>query len=227
MSPPTLLIFDLGSTLVDGPEHGPARQVADLAGLEIAQKHALHRLLMTRDFEGPEDAVTAARERLMPAAPGLDDALRQVWAAQRVAAYALPGALDTLEALVGAYRLAVLSNIWTPFLAAAGEALGGFLDRHVPAELQVFSCRAGTMKPDLGLLSDLLRRAGVVPRDAVMIGDSHEKDVAPALALGMRAIWVSEDASATGAHVVLPSVAGLLEVTHWSPSHVVADGSHG
>ena len=226
MSLRTLLVFDLGSTLVGGPEHGPARQVAESTGLDLAQKRALHRLLMTHDFAGPEDALTAAREHLGPVGSALDDALRQVWAWQRAAAYALPGALDTLEALVGTYRLAILSNIWTPFLAAAEDALGGFLGRHVPVELQVFSCRAGRMKPDSTLLSDLLCRAGVAPPDAVMIGDSYEKDVAPARALGMRTVWVREDASATGADVVLPSVAGLLDVAFGEACHLVVGRSH-
>ena len=48
----------------------------------------------------------------------------------------------------------------------------------------------GVRKPDARIFLHALRLLGVAPFDALMIGDNEEADIAPALALGMKAFHV-------------------------------------
>jgi putative hydrolase of the HAD superfamily len=67
-------------------------------------------------------------------------------------------------------------------LADAGiaELLGAIAD----------STRLGFFKPDVRIFKEALHQLGVEPGDAVMVGDSLEKDCAPARSLGLKTVWV-------------------------------------
>lgn len=45
-------------------------------------------------------------------------------------------------------------------------------------------------KPDPGIFHHICRELGVEPADSVMVGDNPERDVAGAIAAGMRSVWV-------------------------------------
>jgi HAD superfamily hydrolase (TIGR01549 family) len=189
-----LIIFDIGSSLVEGPSRGPASRIAETVGLDVSSKRELHRMLMTTDYAGPEDAWTDARERLGLVGSAIQSAIADVWAAQEKEARPISGAFDVLKELtVKGYRLALLSNIWTPYLQSVRQLLGDFFDAHIPAELQLFSCREGLMKPAPELFARVLERGGADPALALMVGDSYDKDIAPAAMFGMRTLWLLHD----------------------------------
>jgi HAD superfamily hydrolase (TIGR01509 family) len=184
VSEPRLVVFDIGGTLVTGPDRGPARRIAELADLTDDQCRSLHAALMTEPFETPAAAADYTRATLDADAAA---AVEEVWRAQLTEAEPIPGALRELEELVErGTRIALLSNIWRPYLESARRHFGDFFDAHVPEPLQVFSFRAGLAKPDPRLFTRVLETAGVDAAGAVMVGDSYEKDIAPAHALGMR-----------------------------------------
>lgn len=59
----------------------------------------------------------------------------------------------------------------------------------------------GARKPDAQIFKHALRLFGVAPANALMVGDNEEADIAPALALGMKAFHVdSQIASRTIEH---------------------------
>jgi HAD superfamily hydrolase (TIGR01662 family) len=189
-----LVVLDIGSSLVDGPAHGPAARIAEAVGLNDHHKRALHQLLMTTDYAGPSDVCAAMREHLELVGPTVESAVADVWAAQESEARLIPGAFDALQALAArGYRLALLSNIWTPYLRSVRQLLGEFFDAHIPAELQLLSCREGLAKPALELFNRLLERAGADPERTLMVGDSYGNDVEPAAACGMRTLWLLHD----------------------------------
>ncbi|CAI7977302.1 conserved hypothetical protein [Frankia sp. Hr75.2] len=190
---PRLVVLDIGATLVTGPDRGPARRIAELSGLDTEQRRRLHRMLMTTDLSGPAAAATAAHQRLGLTGRALEQAIRAVWTAQCLEARLIPGTSDVLCALVGrGYRLALLSNIWNPYLISVRSVLGDFFAEHIPADLQLFSCLEGIAKPAPELFERVLRRATAEPSDAIMVGDSYEKDIEPAMACGMRSVWLPQ-----------------------------------
>lgn len=186
-----LVILDIGNTLVRGPDRGPAARLAATLGLEPAARRAVRDALMTRPFERPEEVAAFLRREL--GISGAEAAVADLWDAQEREAEPVAGALDALTGLIdGGLRLALISNIWRPYLTSARGHLGAFFDAHVPAPLQLFSFQLGVAKPDPALFRLALERAGVRAEDAVMVGDTYDEDIAPAAALGMRAIHVGE-----------------------------------
>jgi HAD superfamily hydrolase (TIGR01509 family) len=190
MSQP-LVILDVGSTLVDGPGQGPASRIAALCGLDPAGKEALSHALMVTNFAGPAAVSEFLHDRF-----GLDRAMAaaavgEVWAAQEGEARPIAGAAEVVESLAAnGLRLALISNIWPPFLRSVRELFGSFFDQHIPAELQLFSCLEGTAKPAPELFRQAMRQAAAGPDETVMVGDSYRNDIAPASALGLITIWV-------------------------------------
>jgi FMN phosphatase YigB (HAD superfamily) len=187
----TLVILDVGATLVTGPDRGPWSRLAAELALAPAQKTALRTALMTTALGTPEQLSGLLCERM-----GVDPvralrAARGLWAAQSREAHALDGADAALCRLAhGGCRLALLSNIWSPYLASVRTHFGGFFDEHVAPELQLFSFREGLAKPAPELFLRLLDRAGAEAGEAVMVGDSYREDIAPAAKLGIATIWV-------------------------------------
>ena len=189
-----VVVLDIGSTLVDGPPHGPASRIARASGLDTTQKRALHHMLMTADFRDAEDVYAAARAQLGLVGHKVETAIADTWQAQEYEARLIPGALEALHIfLAHGYRLALLSNIWTPYFRSVQRLLGSFLDKHIPPELKILSCREGLVKPAPELFNRLLSRARIRPLEALMIGDSYEKDIEPAISCGMRTVWLMRD----------------------------------
>ncbi len=53
-------------------------------------------------------------------------------------------------------------------------------------------------KPYLAYYREILDQIGVAPEAALMVGDDWENDIAPALALGCRAFWISTEPAPAG-----------------------------
>jgi HAD superfamily hydrolase (TIGR01509 family) len=186
-----LVVLDIGATLVEGPPKAPASRIAAHLGLDAAQKAVLRGALMTTPFGGPGDVAALVRHVSGLPRVVVDPVVSEVWDAQLREARPLPGALEALAELrAGGLRLALISNIWPPYLAAVREHFGAFFDEHIPEALQRFSFREGCAKPGPQLFERALRAAGVAARDAVMVGDSYAEDIEPAARLGISTVLV-------------------------------------
>jgi putative hydrolase of the HAD superfamily len=70
----------------------------------------------------------------------------------------------------------------------------------------------GYMKPHPSIFEEGLRRAGVTPREAVMVGDSVPHDIAGARGLGMRGVLVARSGLSAGAPPDVPVIRSLREL---------------
>ena len=61
--------------------------------------------------------------------------------------------------------------------------------------LVVDSRRVGVSKPDPAIYTYAVRRLGLPPSSIMMVGDSFERDIQPARAIGMRTAWLEGPAS--------------------------------
>lgn len=187
----TLAIVDLGATLVTGPARGPWSRIAERLSLAPAVKASLRDALLTRAFERPGEVAAFLRAAGAPNGADVERAVEAVWTAQTREAEAIASAPAALERLRAAgLRLAVISNIWWPYLQSVRAHLGAVLDACVEPQLQLFSFREGAAKPSPELFRRALERAGAVPDEAVMIGDSYAEDVEPAARLGLATVWI-------------------------------------
>ncbi len=123
------------------------------------------------------------------------------------------GTRELLAALHERHRLAVVSNFYGNLPVVLAQC--GF-DRFIDAAVD--SSAAGIFKPDAGIFMIALRELGVAARDAAMVGDSLDKDLAPARRLGMRTVWlrtapVGDEAEAElAADYVIESIGALRDL---------------
>jgi HAD superfamily hydrolase (TIGR01549 family) len=114
-----------------------------------------------------------------------DDAARDLAAAYAKLSPPVAGAAALLQRVVGRYRLGLIANQGTECRThlAALRWLEHF-------EVVAFAAELGVFKPDRALFQSALRRAGVAPEQALMVGDRLDNDIAPAASLGMATAYV-------------------------------------
>jgi len=95
----------------------------------------------------------------------------------------VPSALE--EARVGGWKLAVLSNTDRDLLDASLARIG------VPVELSIVASEIGSYKPSRGHWDEFFERSGAARERHVHVGASLFHDIAPAVALGLRTVWVN------------------------------------
>jgi FMN phosphatase YigB (HAD superfamily) len=234
----TAVLFDFGGTL-DGPAHWLDRFVASYraAGLEISREeldpafeHAtragyrasrvltrlglaeLVRFLAGQQIEFiAESGPAGLRERLRKAGPkgrfAIVEKITESFVGETRAG--LAQSANVLKALGQRFALGVVSNFYGNLervLAECGvrDLLGAIADSGVE----------GVFKPEPAIFRTALDVLRVAPSSAAMVGDSLEKDCAPARQLGMRAVWYRPRASRTpgaGARNVADYTIGALE----------------
>ena len=204
---PAAIFFDMDGTILDW------QTGMEESWLEACEAHGdgsfapedMHAVIRTRRdwfWDDPErahrgrmDLDAASREivRHAFADAGLDAVevahrIADGYRARRAAHLApYPGAVETLRTLRGrGVRLALLTN-------GGAESQRRSVEQN--ALSQYFDCiviegEFGVGKPDERVFTHTLEALSSTPAATWMIGDSLEADVAPALALGMRAIWV-------------------------------------
>ena len=181
-----IALFDIGSTLIDGPPYGPARRLAELLCLDKPAVATLEQLLFRTPSESAEHLALHIAE-----STGIDrdraiEACTTLWNAQLTEAYVLPGALEAVARLREAsIARAYLSNIWPPFYEHFYRSFQ--TEAEAP---QFLSFQVGLSKPDKAFFHAALSKLNVPASEVVMIGDTYKNDILPAIELGMKTIWV-------------------------------------
>jgi FMN phosphatase YigB (HAD superfamily) len=198
------VFFDIGATLVTGPDEGPAKRLARELSLDPQVKARIAAAIMTENWMCAEDFLGWLSAELgnewkqtshMAAARGL-------WEAQTCEARPIDGAPETMAALLDAgLPVGLVSNIWHPYFDCARRAYDGLFERAAETAPQVLSCRAGTAKPAAAIYEQALSACGRAACETIMVGDTYETDMAPAIALGIATIWVLHRPDAEREHL--------------------------
>ena len=118
-----------------------------------------------------------------------------------------------IRALAESHHLGVVSNIWSPSQT--------FLDEFERAgvrncfETIIFSADHRCIKPSPRLFEKALGMMALRPRQAAFVGDSWERDMEPARALGMGTIHITRDK--TAADCAIGDLPDLLSATRGAP----------
>jgi len=109
------------------------------------------------------------------------------------------------EARSRGWKLAILSNTDSDYIAASKELLG------VPFDETVVAGEIGSYKPALGHWREFTARTGADPARHVHVGASLFHDVAPARQLGLPIVWINRLGERPGPEptVELPDLTGL------------------
>ncbi len=226
--PGPIVLFDIGATLIEGPTQTPARFLAARLGLDETNRKRLDRQLLTSEIDSPSRLAALLTAEYGVAGTEATAAAAAVWATQETGPAPIPGAREVLGALrAGGVRYGFVSNIWHPYACSFARLFGEL----AASEVAIFSYRAGIAKPDPALYRHALAAAGCRPEDATMVGDTYENDIAPAIALGLRTVWLlhrpdKERAELEGVErgtlprpdLMLPSIADLT-LAHFTATH--------
>ncbi len=173
--------------MIDGPPFGPARRLSETLGLGPEAVKELERILFRSPASDPEQLANTVVNRLRVDYDKALEACTTLWNAQLEEAYVLPGARELIEGLRSAgIPRAYLSNIWPPFYEHFKQEFAEEAER----QPQFLSFVTGLMKPDPAFFQYALRAVEARAEEAIMVGDTYQNDIRPAIELGMRTVWV-------------------------------------
>jgi 2-haloacid dehalogenase len=200
--------FDCYGTLIDW-NGGIGRELERLFGAARGGEllHAYHELEPQIQREDPgrsyREVMAAALARLGAPADEEDALGRSLpgWDPFPEA----PAAVE--EARARGWRLAVLSNTDRDLLDASLARIG------VEFDLTVVASEIGSYKPAAGHWDEFFARSGADRERHVHVGASLFHDVAPAVALGLRTIWINRlgESAEPQPDLELRSLAGLAD----------------
>lgn len=202
------VLFDVYGTLIEfrtAKYHSPYGNLLAALPLQRQQREQAIHLFLTRDLPAGEDVAAILRQL----APGLvipPDVLRNLATEldEHMACASLYA--DSKEVLVALrrrnYRLALVSNLATPYrLPIRRLGLTEMVD-----EL-VYSYEIGWRKPQPEIFRHALKKLGVLPSEAIFVGDTMVDDIEGATGVGMRAFLIDRSIPATAT-----SLASLTEL---------------
>lgn len=179
-------IFDIGATLVTGPPVAPNKVIAGLLG-NISHSD-VSSVIMTMEFSSADDVCAELESRFVPLGQNARDGIAQLWRAQCSAPTEIEGASETVCELKRlGLGIGLLSNIWSPYYRGVETAIPKAISA---SDSIVLSFHIGSRKPEAEPFLIALDQLGVRPEEAVMIGDTYEHDILPAIELGLKTIWV-------------------------------------
>ena len=180
------VIFDIGATLVTGPDVAPNKVIAAIVRGSTAAE--IGEVIMTTELESPKHVCRLLEERFGEIDGTASGEIFDLWHAQRTAPVEIAGATDAVLALKSrGLKIGLLSDIWTPYYRSVERAIPRVIKA---ADAIVLSFQTGSRKPEPANFLRILQELGVEPGEVIMVGDTYEHDILPALQLGMRAVWV-------------------------------------
>ena len=97
------------------------------------------------------------------------------------------GSEELLKALHNNFKIGIITNN----LITEQKTKLEFLELEKYVDMMLTSEEAGVTKPDPVIFKMALEKMGLLPRDAVMIGDSWEHDIVGAHSAGIKCIWLN------------------------------------
>lgn len=221
------VLFDIGSTLVQGPEMSPSKMIARILGMPDSEKGRVADIIMCRAFNDSLSCCGILKE-VFPIDFFPEDQVNKIWHDQQTAPEEIPGATEAVRyAKDAGFKVGLISDIWEPYyrgFKAACPELAAMVD------FEGLSFREGVRKPSSALFEKALCELSVNPADTWMVGDTYENDLLPAIKIGMRTIWVlsrpeKEYRAMEGVlkgrlprpDIIIDTIADLTNIELWAP----------
>lgn len=182
------ILFDIGSTLVKGPNLSPNKEIAALLAIPGVDAAQIAQIIMREEFSASDEVW----ERFKSCFSGVNDShkekIRELWNRQVNDASEIEGATEVVKYLKSlGHKIGLISDIWAPYFISFKKACPEIA---ALADATVLSFKEGVKKPFFQLYTRALLLLGTSPQSAVMVGDTYKNDLAPAMELGLRTVWV-------------------------------------
>lgn len=198
----TAILFDFGGTLDSDGQHWLTRflELYEAAGLAIPRPELTRAFYHAVDTCYGEARVARSGLRFLVdfhvhlqfEALSLHDPAKERLLAEKFRSSCeacLQGRLRLLTRLKTGFRLGVVSNFYGNLQTVLEEARLSDL-----FEVIIDSNVVGVRKPDPRIFQLGLAGLALGGGDVIFVGDSYERDIVPATAVGMRAVWLRDDA---------------------------------
>jgi putative hydrolase of the HAD superfamily len=214
------VLFDVDFTLAKpGPDLGPEgyRRMGTRYGLELdparyseARTAALASLERHPELRHDEELWFAFTERIVRGMGGDADAAREL-AVEMTRAWERSENFDLYDDALPALAQLRAHGLKLGLVSNGGREISDFVAHHrLDVDCAVASRAHGWIKPHESIFRAALDLIGVVPTEAVMVGDSVEDDIEGASALGMRAVLIDREGRYPEAAEALPDLWGLV-----------------
>ena len=181
-----MILLDIGSTLIDSSCGGPKGRLASALGIVRSRFSELSQAIFCSLAQTPSELGSELAARFGKDQDHCIEVVDRLWSSQLEEAFVLPGASKFIaECRQAGLQRAYLSNTWPPFYE--------HFTRCFPEESKqprFLSFEQGKAKPDAEAFQIALRTLSVEPQQTVMVGDTYYDDIAPAIALGLKTVWV-------------------------------------
>ncbi len=184
-----VILFDFWGTLVENGVWSPTKQVQHTLRVDLPFSEFVVRLeqaMMTKPFPSLLDAFKAVCQEFNLKEEGDIDYLVGMWNKSWMLSSLYPEVKATLEKLSKTHRLILISN-------TDNFSINRALDKFKLApyfEKMFLSYEMGIIKTNEEFYSTVLDQLKVKPVDCIMVGDSIQSDIEPAIAAGIKAILV-------------------------------------
>ncbi len=169
------IFFDIGSTLVDESVAYKRRIEKTIENTDVSYEDFYNKVVEISKYnqKGYNKALEAYGLTVAP------------WNSEDEFVY--PEAEGCLKTLRRKYHIGIIAN--QNFGSKDRlEKLG--LMKYI--DLVVASAEEGVAKPDLRIFRIALDKAHCLPKNAVMVGDRLDNDIAPANLIGMKTVWIKQ-----------------------------------
>ena len=181
------VFFDIGATLIEGPSESPSRQLATRFGFDNSTKERIENHILTKNITSIDQLADYLFLEFGITKNAAYLSSTYVWDSQIINPVSIKGGKSLLRGLqASGVDYGFISNIWFPYAQTFSRLYG----KLALSELTFFSYKVGLTKPDPSFYRLALASTIETPESCVMIGDSYENDIVPALSLGMKTIWV-------------------------------------
>src|SRR3990172_3811907 len=142
------VFFDIGSTLVAGPQLSPHKEIAKIVNNPSFTADKVGKIIMQEDFQYPEDLCQRLKILWEGLSSSFEEKIIDLWYRQHEDAVEIEGATETIAYLKKrGYKIGIISNIWTPYFKAFQKACPGIVPL---CNSYTLSCWEGMKKPEHG-----------------------------------------------------------------------------
>ncbi|MBF0519963.1 MAG: HAD family hydrolase [Nitrospirae bacterium] len=182
------VFFDIGSTLVMGPDISPCKDIAKILDHTEINSDTVKDIIMIRELTSPPDIIKYLVSIVnAEAIARCTHKVKDLWDSQEIAAIEIAGASETVKTLKRTGLLiGLISDIWVPYYKSFKLACPEIV---AAVNSTTLSFREGVRKPNPVLYERALASLDLTPDAAVMVGDSYFSDIEPAMKLGMTTVW--------------------------------------
>ncbi len=180
------VLFDIGSTLIEGPKISPAKMISKMICGNYALKEEIAEKIMTCNLKSSTE-LGKMLQQLYPDASVNQPALDTLWEKQLNGASVKDGALELyFRCRAIGLKTGLISNIWHPYYASFSACLPNIAE---DVDVRSLSYIVGSVKPGEELFAYAKAELQLAYEEMLIIGDSYDCDIEPALNLGMKTVW--------------------------------------